>query len=109
MIREFEGKSMAGLAMVALLFVAQAPLVFGLVTRIQAVDPVGIVGLVVLNILVLIMWFGLFIVNPNEARVLQLFGRYTGTVTAGATEIKIRDAPGVRQANRGPTFFPMVL
>ena len=28
----------------------------------------------------LILFFGLFVVNPNEARVLQLFGRYVGTV-----------------------------
>ena len=29
---------------------------------------------------ILILFFGLFVVNPNEARVLQLFGRYVGTV-----------------------------
>ena len=28
----------------------------------------------------LVCMFGLFIVNPNEAKVLQLFGRYAGTV-----------------------------
>jgi regulator of protease activity HflC (stomatin/prohibitin superfamily) len=28
----------------------------------------------------LLLLFGLFIVNPNEAKVLQLFGRYVGTV-----------------------------
>src|SRR5262245_27569516 len=33
--------------------------------------------------------FGLFVVNPNEARVLQLFGKYIGSV---------RD-PGLRFAN----------
>ena len=27
-----------------------------------------------------VLFFGFFIVNPNEAKVLQLFGRYTGTV-----------------------------
>jgi regulator of protease activity HflC (stomatin/prohibitin superfamily) len=31
-------------------------------------------------VVVLIAWFGLFLVNPNEAKVLQLFGRYVGTV-----------------------------
>jgi regulator of protease activity HflC (stomatin/prohibitin superfamily) len=39
--------------------------------------------------LLFVLWAGLFIVNPNEARVLQLFGRYTGTA---------RD-PGLRWAN----------
>jgi regulator of protease activity HflC (stomatin/prohibitin superfamily) len=35
-----------------------------------------VIGLVIL----FIAWFGLFIVNPNEAKVLQLFGKYVGTV-----------------------------
>jgi regulator of protease activity HflC (stomatin/prohibitin superfamily) len=35
------------------------------------------------------MLTGLFVVNPNEAKVLQLFGRYVGTVKA----------PGLRWAN----------
>ena len=26
------------------------------------------------------VWAGFFIVNPNEAKVLQLFGNYVGTV-----------------------------
>jgi regulator of protease activity HflC (stomatin/prohibitin superfamily) len=29
---------------------------------------------------VFVLWFGLFIVNPNEAKVLQFFGDYAGTV-----------------------------
>jgi len=27
----------------------------------------------------MIMWAGLFMVHPNEAKVLQLFGKYAGT------------------------------
>src|SRR5262249_42082031 len=45
--------------------------------------PIKIVAGVVLG-LVVIGLTGFFVVNPNEARVLQLFGRYVGTVkTAG--------------------------
>jgi regulator of protease activity HflC (stomatin/prohibitin superfamily) len=29
---------------------------------------------------IFICWFGFFMVNPKEARVMQLFGKYTGTV-----------------------------
>src|SRR5437762_2037849 len=36
----------------------------------------GALGVALLGILLLA---GLFVVNPNEARVLQLFGRYVGT------------------------------
>ena len=39
-----------------------------------------IAGSVPLAVVSLVLLFGLFVVNPNEARVLQLFGRYTGTV-----------------------------
>lgn len=35
---------------------------------------------VILFILVFICWFGFYMVNPKEARVLQLFGKYVGTV-----------------------------
>ena len=38
---------------------------------------------------VLFLFFGLFAVRPNEARVLQLFGKYVGTVRT----------PGLRYAN----------
>lgn len=47
----------------------------------------GIFGMVSMIILTAVMFpilfflmFGLFVVNPNEARVLQFFGRYVGTV-----------------------------
>lgn len=46
----------------------------------QAVDPLVVLGLVALEIVAFFVLIGLFVVNPNEARVLQLFGRYVGTV-----------------------------
>jgi regulator of protease activity HflC (stomatin/prohibitin superfamily) len=49
----------------------------------------GIVPAVLLVILGLFVLAGLFTVNPNEARVLQLFGGYKGTVRT----------PGLRWAN----------
>lgn len=50
--------------------------------------PLKLLGLL-LTISVLVSWFGFFFVNPNEGRVLQLFGSYVGTC---------RD-PGLRWAN----------
>lgn len=50
----------------------------------------SLVGVAVLLAVVLfVAWFGLFTVAPNEGKVLQLFGRYVGTVRA----------PGLRYAN----------
>ena len=52
---------------------------------------IGFLGLAaVLSVpIIVFLLIGLFVVNPNEGRVLQLFGRYVGTV---------RD-PGLRWAN----------
>ncbi|HUF51053.1 MAG TPA: SPFH domain-containing protein, partial [Longimicrobiales bacterium] len=72
-----------------LLFAASGLVVYALVWSIQSASPVWIVASAVVAIGVFIAWFGIFLVNPNEAKVLQLFGRYTGTV---------RDA-GLKYAN----------
>jgi regulator of protease activity HflC (stomatin/prohibitin superfamily) len=34
----------------------------------------------IVAMLIFVGWFGYFMVNPNEAQVLQLFGKYVGTV-----------------------------
>jgi regulator of protease activity HflC (stomatin/prohibitin superfamily) len=47
------------------------------------------VGSALLVVLTVFLLAGLFVVNPNEARVMQLFGRYVGTVKE----------PGLRWAN----------
>ena len=52
------------------------------------------VPVVVLFPILLFLFFGLFTVSPNEARVLQLFGRYIGTVSDH----------GLRWAN--PLYYP---
>ena len=44
---------------------------------------------ILLTLVVLVLWFGFFMVHPNQAKVLQLFGSYKGTA---------RD-PGLRWAN----------
>jgi regulator of protease activity HflC (stomatin/prohibitin superfamily) len=59
------------------------------VVSIQQENVVGIIGYLVLVFVGVLGLAGLFIVNPNEAKVLQLFGAYSGTV---------KD-PGLRWAN----------
>ena len=85
MIRERERSLMSGLLMVAVLILLTAVGVYGFV---RALPPAGqqpesvaaIIGWVAYSIVVLFLWTGLFIVNPNEAKVLQLFGKYVGTM-----------------------------
>jgi regulator of protease activity HflC (stomatin/prohibitin superfamily) len=65
--------------MLVVLAVAQ----FGLATLIFKMalvgNVVGIIVAVIASIVVVICWAGLFMVHPNEAKVLQLFGKYVGT------------------------------
>ncbi|NJD10020.1 MAG: SPFH domain-containing protein [Gemmatimonadetes bacterium] len=71
--------------MLLVLFLLSVVVVYGFVSSLppegQAPASVPVLLAWVLGmILVIIGWVGLFIVNPNEAKVLQLFGKYAGTV-----------------------------
>ncbi len=86
MIQEIPRKVPNGIPIILLLFVAQ--LAFAFLT-IRGGQPILIMVGVIASIVTFISWFGLFMVHPNEAKVLQLFGKYTGTVKE----------PGLRWAN----------
>ena len=69
-----------------------APFAFGIVLFVLTVrdgDVLMITTSILLELAVVVLLFGLFMVNPNEARVLQLVGRYVGPVRE----------PGLRWAN----------
>ena len=89
MIQEVKRKIASGY--VALVVLAAAQLGFGylLFGAIKAQWVGGIIGYLLVSIIVLICWAGLFMVHPNEAKVLQLFGKYVGTC----------HDPGLRWAN----------
>jgi len=84
-IREVERKLPNGLFMMLVLFLLSCGAIYGFV---RALPPEGqqpqsipvLIGWVLAFIVVCIGWAGLVIVNPNEAKVLQLFGKYAGTV-----------------------------
>ena len=80
MIRENERKAVSGYLAVVVLLAASGALAWVLVGAVQAESVVLIVVTVLALLAVTVCWFGIFLVNPNEAKVLQLFGRYTGTV-----------------------------
>ena len=88
MITEKEIKAPNGIMMIAMLFIAQVITVL-MVVNFARVSPLFAILSAILVILVFICWFGLFMVNPKEGRVLQLFGKYVGTV----------HEPGLRWAN----------
>ncbi len=80
MIREFERRAMPGLPTLMALFLAHAGTTYWAVRAIMAASGVSIIAAVLVWTAIWVFWAGFFIVNPNEARVLQLFGRYVGTV-----------------------------
>jgi len=85
---EREIKAPNGIMMIGALLVAQIVTVVLTVMLARTGSMLAVVT-VVLALLVLFCWFGFFMVNPNEGRVLQLFGKYVGTVKE----------PGLRWAN----------
>ncbi len=89
MIRENKREVASGYLLLVVLFVVHAAASFWMVTSIVSEVVFNIVVSAVVWSLIFVFWPGFFIVNPNEARVLQLFGKYVGTVKA----------PGLRWAN----------
>jgi regulator of protease activity HflC (stomatin/prohibitin superfamily) len=86
MIQERQiGVAPGGTMLAALLLVLP---MLGFVIYMQP-EPIVIIPVILLAIADIVCLNGLFIVNPNEAKVLQLFGRYIGTVRE----------PGLRWAN----------
>jgi hypothetical protein len=79
MIREVEYKASAGLLMLLLLLGGTAASIWGVVYGARIAAPGFVVAGLVVALILLISLAGLFVVNPNEGKVVTLFGRYIGT------------------------------
>ena len=80
MLREIEFKASAGMAVAAILTLIVVASVGGVVYAVRSQSVLGGVAAAVMIFVVLVCMAGFFIVNPGEAKVLQLFGEYKGTV-----------------------------
>ena len=80
MIREIPRTATSGILMLLVLLVATGADIAWFVLGILAGNVPSIVGSALTLLVLIFLLAGLFMVNPNEARVLQLFGRYVGTV-----------------------------
>lgn len=89
MIRETVRKVSSGYVMLIVLAVAQIGFAYLIYRSAAGHSPAGVVGFGLASLVVAICWVGLFMVQPNEAKVLQLFGKYVGTV----------HEPGLKWAN----------
>jgi regulator of protease activity HflC (stomatin/prohibitin superfamily) len=79
MIREEVRKVSSGYLMLVVLAVLQLGFAYGIYRAVVVTSVPLIIAGIVASIVVLILWAGLFMVHPNEAKVLQLFGKYVGT------------------------------
>ena len=89
MIREEVRTVPSGYLMLVVLLVAQLGFAYAIFRAVVVFSIAGIIAAVLASIVVVICWAGLFMVNPNEAKVLQLFGKYVGTA----------HEPGLKWAN----------
>ncbi len=89
MNREIKRSVPSGYLMIGILLLAQLVLGYVVVSALQTQSIALFLVAAAASIIVLVCWAGFMMVHPNEAKVLQLFGKYVGTV---------RD-PGLRWAN----------
>lgn len=89
MIRERRFDALPGLPVALVLIAVFAALVSLVVARATAQSALANISLAVLMLFDILLLVGLFVVNPNEGKVLQFFGDYVGTARA----------PGLRWAN----------
>jgi regulator of protease activity HflC (stomatin/prohibitin superfamily) len=79
MIRERARNGLPGLPVFLVLVLGELFSIWMLVVNIRSQSPLEIVAAALIMALLTFMMAGLFMVNPNEAKVLQLFGEYKGT------------------------------
>ena len=69
----------SGYLMLVVLAVVQISLGYVNLKMIMAGNVSGMIVVGIASLVVVIGWVGFFMVHPNEAKVLQLFGKYVGT------------------------------
>ena len=79
-ITEKNGKKLNGFLMLLLSIVLLVLDIYLLVMGINARDPGVLWIFIPVLIIFLLIWIGFAIVQPNDSRVLILFGKYTGTI-----------------------------
>ncbi len=89
MVREHERHAASGLGMLVVLLSLVLLTGYAFVQAVRWQSPIVIVGAILAELALVLALCGFFVVNPNEGRVLQLFGDYRGTVKE----------PGLRWAN----------
>jgi hypothetical protein len=75
MIREEIKTVSSGYLMIVVLLVAQLVTGYAVFAALRVLSIGGLIAAILAFAIVLVFWAGLFMVHPNEAKVLQLFGK----------------------------------
>jgi len=97
MIREISRTPMSGIPFLIILPLALVGTVIALILAVDSGRTALGVAFLVVSLFIGVLLFGFFMVNPNEAKVMQLFGDYRGTARE----------PGLRWANPFLTKRPV--
>jgi regulator of protease activity HflC (stomatin/prohibitin superfamily) len=89
MIRERVRPTVSGFLVLAVVLVVFLTAGFGFRRAAMAQDALSVLAWVAVMVVALVVSKGVFVLNPNEGKVLQLFGAYRGTART----------PGLRWAN----------
>lgn len=81
-MKENPSRSLPGIPVLLLLFAAMFVGAFLIASSVEDATPGWIIGIATIVIAMFLM-FGLYKVEPNQAAVLNLFGKYVGTVKEG--------------------------
>lgn len=79
-VREIETQGVPGGAALLAILACLGLALWGLVAGAMAESAVRCIGSVLFGLAAFVSLFGLIVVNPNESKVLLLFGKYHGTV-----------------------------
>jgi regulator of protease activity HflC (stomatin/prohibitin superfamily) len=79
-VTEFQAKRLSGFVMLAVVFLMILADMYTLAAGINTENTSLLFIIIPLFIVIILALGGFFIVHPNEARVLMLFGKYIGTV-----------------------------
>jgi regulator of protease activity HflC (stomatin/prohibitin superfamily) len=79
MVQERPVHALPGIPVVLVLLVALGFSTWGVIDAARNESPLLIIAYLLLDLLAVFLMAGLFVVNPNEGKVLQFFGDYVGT------------------------------
>jgi regulator of protease activity HflC (stomatin/prohibitin superfamily) len=80
MIREKRRSVSSGWGILGILLAIDVAALYGIYLNVEADNQTGIIVSIVVAVAAALLYPGLFVVNPNEGKVMQLFGAYKGTV-----------------------------